>query len=484
MSITGALSNALSGLTVAARTAEMVSNNIANALTDGYGRRDIAVSSRANGSSGGVTVDGLTRHVDRALVSDRRQAQAAQENARVAVDFLQRVEGLVGTPDDPYSLSARLSALEAALVTAASRPDSTERLTTVVNRATEVATAFNRAASGIQAMRTDADRGIAQKVDLLNTSLAQVRDLNTRISAAINQGGDITALEDHRQVVIDRIAEIVPIREISRDRGNLALFTEGGAILLDGTAARIDFRPANLVMPHMTQANGLLSGFAMNGIPLSPDSAANLFEGGTLAALVEQRDELGTWAQGGLDAVARDLVERFQDPGLDPTLGATAAGLFTDVGARSVPGQETGLAQRLAVNAAVDPGQGGAVWRLRDGLGATSPGAVGNATQLNRFSTALAMSRVPLSGDFGPASRNAGELLSSYLSRIGTARETKEQALGFNAARFTETRSAELADGVDTDQEMQRLILVEQAYAANARMMQVIDDMMQTLLRI
>jgi flagellar hook-associated protein 1 FlgK len=63
-------------------------------------------------------------------------------------------------------------------------------------------------------------------------------------------------------------------------------------------------------------------------------------------------------------------------------------------------------------------------------------------------------------------------------------REVREQALGFNSARFTETRAAELADGVDTDQEMQRLILVEQAYAANARIMQVVDDLMQTLLRI
>jgi flagellar hook-associated protein 1 FlgK len=31
---------------------------------------------------------------------------------------------------------------------------------------------------------------------------------------------------------------------------------------------------------------------------------------------------------------------------------------------------------------------------------------------------------------------------------------------------------------------MQRLLLVEQAFAANARMIQTIDDMMQTLLRI
>ncbi len=484
MSLTGALSNALSGLNVAARTAEMVSNNIANALTDGYGRREIALSSRIAGSHGGVTVEGITRHIDRGLVSDRRQAQAAQENSQIAVDFLQRVEGLVGTPDEPQSLSARLAAFEESLITAASRPDSTERLTTVFNRATEVATAFNRAASGIQAMRTEADRAIAQKVEVLNTSLAQLRDLNARVSAAINQGADTSTLEDQRQTAIDRIAEIVPIHEVGRDRNTVALFTEGGAILLDGTAGKIDFAASNLVLPHMTQENGLLSGFALNNVPLSADSARRMFAGGTLAALVDQRDRLATEAQAGLDAVARDLIERFQDPAIDPSVTAAAAGLFTNGGARLDGGAETGLSQRLAVNAAVDPSRGGAVWRLRDGLGASSEGAVGDSTQLLRFSTALSSSRVPVSGAFGAASRNAGELVSAYLSRIGTDREVQEQALGFNAARFTETRAAEFADGVDTDQELQRLVQVEQAYAANARMIQVADEMMETLLRI
>ena len=484
MTLSGALSNALSGLTVASRTAEVVSNNIANAMTEGYGRRDIAVSAQLAGSAGGAVVQGVTRHVDPGLVNDRRAAQAAQENARIAVDFLQRVEGLVDTPDAPQSLSARLVAVEEALITAASRPDSTERLTTVVNRVAELTTAFNRISGGIQALRGEADRAIATKVDLLNTSLAQVRDLNTRVSAAINQGADTTALLDHRQSAIDRIAEIVPIREVGRDRGTVALFTEGGAILLDGTAAHVSFAAANVVLPHVTQDNGLLSGFALNGVDLTPQNADRLFDGGTLAALIDQRDRLAPAAQAGLDAVARDLVERLQDPALDPTLASGLAGLLTDDNTRFDPDKTVGLSQRLTVNPLVDPARGGDVWRLRDGLGAVAPGPVGDASQLVRLSAALAAPRVPGSGDFGTAARGASDLATDFLSRIGTDRGAKEQTLGFHAARFGETRSAELRDGVDTDQEMQRLITVEQTYAANARMMQVLDDMMQTLLRI
>ena len=39
-----------------------------------------------------------------------------------------------------------------------------------------------------------------------------------------------------------------------------------------------------------------------------------------------------------------------------------------------------------------------------------------------------------------------------------------------------------MEDGVDTDRELQRLMLIEQAYAANARVLQTVDDMMNALM--
>ena len=46
-------------------------------------------------------------------------------------------------------------------------------------------------------------------------------------------------------------------------------------------------------------------------------------------------------------------------------------------------------------------------------------------------------------------------------------------------------RAEELnAVGVDTDQEMQSLLIIEQAYAANARVISVLDGLMQKLLEM
>ena len=51
MSLTSALSNAGSGLAVAARSAELVATNVANALTEGYGRREIQLTTSNHGGN-------------------------------------------------------------------------------------------------------------------------------------------------------------------------------------------------------------------------------------------------------------------------------------------------------------------------------------------------------------------------------------------------------------------------------------------------
>jgi flagellar hook-associated protein 1 FlgK len=461
-----------------------VSSNISNALTPGYGRRTLNLSPATTGDFGGVRIDGISRAVDKSLASDRRLAEAQQLNTKASVDFFERVERLLGTPDDPASLSARLSGFENALITAASRPDAPERLTAVVNEAKGLATSIANASAGIQDARSLADRTIGQQVDRLNISLRQVAALNSQITAQQVQGGDVSGLQDQRQQVIDQIGTLVPVREVPRDNGQIALYSTGGAILLDGTAATLGFDPSNVVTPYMSVGAGTLSGLTINGTPVRTSSENGALRGGTIGSLFAIRDELGVSAQEQVDAIARDLVERFQDPAVDPSLNPGDAGLFTDDGGAFDTADEVGLSSRIAINAAVDPNQGGEVWRIRDGVNAISPGAASNSTLLLSLTHALTNTRVPGSGGFAGAAFTATGFVSTITSGIAANRTTSEQELSFANARLTELTDRQLADGVDTDAEFARLLLIEQSYAANARMIEAADEMMQTILRL
>jgi len=70
------------------------------------------------------------------------------------------------------------------------------------------------------------------------------------------------------------------------------------------------------------------------------------------------------------------------------------------------------------------------------------------------------------------------------LSRNSGALFRAEQSQTFQQNRANALREQELGDGVDTDQEMQKLLLIEQSYGANARVIQAVDDMMRRLLEI
>jgi flagellar hook-associated protein 1 FlgK len=485
MTISGALSNAMSGLRAAGRASEVVSSNISNVMTEGYGQRSLSLSPNAVGGSGGVLINGVIRNVDPVLIADRRLADAQNGNANTKAAFLAQLETLVGDPESEGSLTARLTQFEVSLISAASRPDITLRLDTSLNAAKDLAGSFKRISDGVQTLRSQADGSINTQVSRLNKALQQVETLNARI-AVVSRGRDSenAALLDQRQRLIDEIGEIVPVREVARDLGAIALFTTGGAILLDGPAATLSFSPTPTIAPHMTQSNGLLSGLMINGIPVSTNSTNGAIRGGTLGAQFAVRDELSVTAQTQLDAVARDLVERFQDPAIDPTLSPGDPGLFTDNGLALDPLNEVGLAARLKINAAVDPAAGGDIWRLRAGIGATAPGDPGDGTLLSTLKTTLHTARLPGSISLAAIPVSAFDLSAQISARVGADRYAAEQDLSFAAASLNTLEQLELETGVDTDAELQNLMVIEQAYAANARVIAAVDDMMQSILRL
>ncbi|WP_226780092.1 flagellar hook-associated protein FlgK [Oceaniglobus trochenteri] len=476
MSMSAALNNALSGLGAVGRSAQTVSSNIANALTPGYGRREVAQSAAA---SGGVQIDGISRSVNAAVLSDRRLADAEAARSAVGAGFLDRVQSLLGLPGDPGALSDQVAQLEGRLVEAASRPDSEVRLQSVVAAARDLSSRINDIGDGLQAERGAADKAIADDVRLLNTTLAEIRDLNAGI-ARHSGTGDANALKDQRQVLIDRISEVVPIRSIPRDRDAVALMTVGGQIILDGQAAEFGFTRANAVTPDMTLGAGQLSGLTLDGKPIEMNTHGGRMDGGRLAASFALRDQLAPEAQGYLDNLARDLIERFESSGLDPTRGPGDPGLFTENGAALSATPAVGLAQRLRLNALVDPDQGGSATRLRDGLGAMVPGPVGESGLLQSLADALGETRPTVLG----LSTSAAGLASELVARTGGALFQAEQSQVFAQSRADALREQELTSGVDSDQEMQKLLMIEQSYGANARVIQVIDSMMRRLLEI
>ena len=483
MSISATLSNALSGLNAASRGAQVVSTNIANANTQGYARREIDVSARVVGGVGaGVQVVGIDRILDETVLRERRLAEAAVGNASVTTDFYGKLLDLVGTPEDPASLSVNITNFEASLLEASYRPESETRLYAVSTAAQAVTAKVNAISDGIQVARQDAEVSIEAEVDTLNQTLQQVADLNTEILRAKGAGLEYPSLLDQRQKLVDQISQTVPIRQLPRDNDTIALYTVTGGLLLDAQPAVFGFAATSPITPDMTDASGALSRLTLNGDPIQTSGSFSPIAGGSLAGLFEVRDDISIQAQENIDTIARDLVSRFENSTVDPTLVPGNPGLFTDGGNPFNPSDVLGLSGRISVNQLASVQAEGDIWRIRDGLGAVAPGPVGEASLLIASLDAINSAQTPIGGSFGTAARDISDLTSSFVSLIGRSEQALDNRLSFEQSRLSGLQSSELANGVDTDQELQKLLLIEQAYAANARVIQTADQLIQTLL--
>ncbi|EPX82632.1 flagellar hook-associated protein FlgK [Salipiger mucosus] len=486
MSLSGALSNALSGLTANSRAATLISSNIANATTESYGRRVLSLSPRTAGSAGGVWIDGVQRQVDTGVLADRRLSDAQAGFAGDMQTFATRFADLLGESGEEGSLTARFTAFENALTSASSNTASTQRLQTVAHTARDFARTMNSLSGDVQQARVEADQSVARQVGTLNGALQQVRQLNSAIAETMVRNGDASSLMDERQRAIDTISDIVPLRTVERDNGGLALYAASGTVLLDSMInsqpAEIGFTPTEPITADMTLTGGALSGLSINRQPINSGNAGPL-GGGTLGAQLQIRDRAAPDMQAVLDGLARDLVERFGPGGPDGTLTPGDPGLFTDAGAAFNPVDETGLAGRISLNSLVEP-DGAGLWRLRDGLGAATPGPVGDATLIGGYSDTLDALVAPASAALGTGARSFASHVADFHAAVSAARVRADGEVAYNTARHTALRELELSKGVDTDAELQTLMRVEQHYAANARVMTVVDDLMQTLLSI
>lgn len=467
MSLNSALNTALSGINLNARLADIVSLNVANAATDGYGVRRANVASLAYS---GATVTHIERHQNAALLQSRREAGAARDSEDFTSRTLSGIEAAFGEVGDDASISTHLARLDTALIEASSAPFSEPNLAQVGSRFESLVTRINQASDSLRSMRESADAQIGTLVSELSSDLKTLEKLDRNLMAARGDNKAQNTLLDQKQVIIDRISAIVPIREITDARLGTTLQTSEGFVLYARGAPELEFSQTPIIQADMTLASGALGAVKLNGQPL--DNGFGKLKGGLLEAAFDARDIKIVSAQAKLDNFAFDLATQFSEKDGSVTIGDL--GVLTDNGQALDPQNITGFAERMSVNqAAVDTN------KFRTGFG-SGPISQGGG-QLHDWSDTLGTrSTLSASGLTSDLTR-----LASMLSESATQdRVLQEEKLTFSTSFVEALKTQELEEGVDTDQELQSLLRIEKAYAANARMIQTIDAMMQSLLEI
>lgn len=476
MSLTQAFNNAVSGLRVNSRSTQVVSSNLANAMTDGYGLRRLDRQAQDNGSIGaGVQAIGVTRHVNPQIVGSRRIADAELGYSKAHQSAAAGIGRLIGVPGEAGSLSDRFAKFKAAMLSSTADPSSASGLAATRDSLGELVTGITTAAHGIQDQRLRVDKEIAHEVERLNGALEQVDRLNSEITKMLQRGSDTSGLVDQRQQIIDSISENVPIQQLSRPGGQIALVSTMGETLVDDFPRKIEFKPVKVVDATMSIAGGQLGTLTINGRDMPATRPVGGLVGGRIEALFSTRDKVLPQAQSELDAITADLVGRLSDVAVDPTVAIAGGGLIDAHGPIDLV-NPVGLSARIKLHDNLSDAT-----RLRDGIGAAAPGPVGNTSVLSGWIDKLNSATTLFAG--GP-SRTLGGHFSEMSADVSGRQLSAKQNQTYATSRHAAVREEELAMGVDTDTELQLLMQLEQAYAANARVVRSADQMLQNLLEI
>ena len=324
MSLSDALSIAMSGLRANQAAMSLVSSNVANAETPGYVRKtlnQVATNSGDYGSN--VRTVGVNRELDQYIQAQLRTETSGAGYASLRSNFLQQLQSLYGNPGSVGTLEDAFNKLTTAVQALSTSADSQSARIGVVNAANVLASQLNSMTQGIQTLRGAAENGISDSVNTANNLMSQIATINRQLTAnplgGTSTDASTAALLDQRDQYITQLSELMDIRVTANGANQVTVFTTSGVELVGNQAARLSFNAQGTVTPN-TQWNSDPSKSNLGSVVLSYNNGGSIdltatggIKSGKIAAYTELRDKSLVDAQNQLDQFAASLSSALSD---------------------------------------------------------------------------------------------------------------------------------------------------------------------------
>ena len=482
MSLTTAFGVAQSALAVVSNQSSVVSGNIAGVNDPNYARRVANVTTNANGTA---VMASVTRITDQNLTDTVLNTTSASSAASAITAGLNQLQNTVGDTTSAQSPAALIGTLSNDLQSYVSSPDNMTQAQGVVTDAQSVVTSLNSASTLVQSVRQQADSSMSQAVTAINADLVKFQQANNTIISGSSSADAVNNALDTRDGVLQDLSKYMGISTLQQPNGGTVIYTDSGVTLFETTPRTVAF---STTTPLAAGVSG--AAVIVDGVPVTGSGSTMPLKSGSLAGLAQLRDTIAPQYQSQLDSIASGLISSFSETGASGT-STPLAGLFSWSGGPSMPTTITGLAASIAVNAGVDPTQGGSLTTLRDG-GISSASYNTNTTGAASYSAHL-QGLVTAMGTAQSFGATTGLGTSMTVSDYSTASvgwlEAQRQAATNNSTYQTTlqtsaTQALSNTSGVNIDTEMTKMLSLENSYQASAKLMTAIDSMFTNLFAI
>ena len=320
MSLPQALQTSISGLRTTQAGLALVASNVANAQTPGYVRKTlIQQTTEAGGASSGVRVAGINRELDLFIQRQLRVESSGGSYADLRAQFYQRIQQIYGAPGSSSSLESVFNNFTNAVQALTTSPDMTTARGAVITSAQVLAQQLNGMTDDIQALRGDAENGIADAVTVANEAMRQIASINGQLSSMGSNDASAASLMDQRDMFIDQLADLMDIKVVMSEPNQANVFTNSGIQLVGMSASQLSFNPQGTMGPQAQWSTDPSQRSVGSLMLVSPSGgsmdliANNSIRAGKIAAFIDMRDNVLVEAQNQLDGLAAAMASALSD---------------------------------------------------------------------------------------------------------------------------------------------------------------------------
>lgn len=474
-------------------------HNIANANTAGYTRQlpniqasiplSILTSGKELSLGTGSTLDNIIRARDYYIDRQFRWETSKYEYWAGKEDALNMVEGLMNEPSD-YSLHNDLDKFWNAWSELAKNPQNMGARSVLLERALTLVDTFHHINQQITDLQRDLDASVRVIVKQINTIAGQIQDLNTQIKRAEVALDNPNDLKDQRDALVDELAKLVPVRvEETKDENFPDRSVSNYKVIIGNDGTLIDDQTVNYLQdPPPEGANGFsLVVWRDSGIEVDLGTAM-----GKLQANLETRDDYLVKFRQKFDDLAEGIAEAVNafhrtGQGLVPVEGTTGIDFFIG---DSESGQIT--AASITVNDEISEDVNkiatGKIVKDEDDNPTLEVGDSSVALEIASLAQGWE-SLKKMQGDAFDAppvpAASFGDFYGAVIAQMGVdVQQCERMAEGQSVLVTHMYNQRESASGVSLDEEMTNMVKYQKSYGAAARIVTMIDSMLEQILNM
>lgn len=501
------LTSAISGMSASQRALEVTGHNLTNAETKGYSRQRVNLTDYTYSQVGldgtrvlkvgnGVDIDDVAQIRNTFLDISYRNEVSTMKFYEAQMYGVSELESILGETVSGISFSKIMGNMWESLNELSKHPEGIETRASFVQSAVLFVEQSNQIQKQMQEYQYMLNDKVKDLVDEVNGISANIVDLNTIIAEAEAGGANANDYRDQRNNLLDRLGEIMDISFYEDISGNVIVNTEGRNIIDSLSYTKIDIKVDSADQPlyRVIWEGSDTSVFSLDNIdPKHHDDRGQLK--GVLALRGDQNVDHTYLSDPAKYAEIKDSILMKTMAQFDYLVNKVTT-MVNDIVTDGTYGLDGTVGEPLFVaikdlTSSSDDLKAGNIKINTDILNDVAKlGLTKDVTEPGNNSVVMEIIgawnnedlKIDPNADYKLSINNYYGSLVADLGGDGTnaINHFKNQSMLVN--QVNNQRLSVM--GVSTDQELSNMIMFQQAYNANAKVISVIDEMVESLIHM